>query len=108
MIYSLPGEGSLTSGGMPNQSLRESANRVRAIKIHAIGIADAGAAEDVQSGTDREVDPITAGAGDFLEVRERFSAARVSGGNRAPFGKALHQFMIDAKTEAFHIDSVDQ
>ena len=52
------------------------------VERHHVGVADAGTPEDIQSGTNRQVDPALTQACHFFEIGERPGAPGVGCGNR--------------------------
>lgn len=78
------------------------------VERHAVGISDAGSAEQVESAPDRQVDAAPADPLDGLEILKRTGAAGVGGGNWRPRSELLDEWFVNAVAEAFHIHGVDE
>ncbi len=79
-----------------------------AIERHTVGVADAGAAEEIEGGTDGQVHATLTDAVDGLEIFDGACSAGVGGGQGRPVSDFLDQPDIDAGAEAFDIDGVDE
>lgn len=73
-----------------------------------VRIANSGAAEDVERGTDGQIDPASANSSDFLQICERPRPARVSRRDRRPLAKHFHQPRVDALAKPLDVHRVDQ
>lgn len=78
------------------------------VECDAIFVADAGAAEDVEGGPDREVDVVVAEAGNCLEIFEGTGATCVGRWDFGPLGEFLYKVLVNAAAEAFDINGVDE
>ena len=78
------------------------------VEFDAFTVLHASAAENIERGTNGEIDTIAAEASDRFEVLDGVRAAGVSGGDGAPLGEIFHEFVIDAAAKAFDIDGMDQ
>jgi len=74
----------------------------------AVGVADAGTAEEVEGAADGEVDAALADPFDGFEVLERAGPTGVGGGEWGPDGEFLDEGLVDAVAEAFDVDCVDE
>src|SRR5690606_38573056 len=80
--------------GRRTQDAERSATRP--VPRQAVGVADAGAAEEVQGRAEGQVDPAGAQAIDQGEVVQVAAAAGVDAGQGGPLAEALHQRLVDA------------
>ena len=78
------------------------------VKGDSVGVADPGAAEDVQSGADGEIQFAAADLFNPAEIFQRSGTAGVSGGDRYILTQKANQVGIYAPAETFDVGRVDE
>ena len=78
------------------------------IKCYGVFVAHAVAAEDVESGADREMNPPLAKRGDSLQILHRLGTAGVGGGDGAVLGDESDEVFVDPLPKPLDVDAVDE
>ena len=81
---------------------------MRFVKCDDFRIADAVAAEDVQRGTDGDIDLAAAAFINGADIVHGTCSARVGDRAGRPYGEFIDEFQFDTVLFAFHIDGVDE
>ena len=83
-------------------------SRVLPVPCEAVGVADAGATEDIEGAADGDVDAPLAEVVSALEVGHGAGPSGVGDGAALPCSEEGEQFLVHACAFPFHVGGVDE